>query len=117
MTVRSLRQREELAAAEVRALGADAMIAHLPRIPCSWHHYLSSSAKQIIKAFYGERPKYSYFFGCSTGGGQGVYEALQFPGDYDGIVAGSPQLNSTHHAAGNIWDYQAFNGPANITAT
>jgi feruloyl esterase len=36
-------------------------------------------SKQIIEAFYGEPPKYSYFFGCSTGGGQALHEALQFP--------------------------------------
>jgi feruloyl esterase len=74
-------------------------------------------SKQIIKAFYSERPRYSYFLGCSTGGGQGVHEALQFPGDYDGIVAGAPLFNNTHHAAGNAWNYQAFNSsPANINA-
>ena len=73
-------------------------------------------SKQIIKAFYADRPKYSYFFGCSTGGGQGIHEALQFPGDYDGIVALAPGMNVTHNAAANMWNYQAFNGPANITA-
>jgi feruloyl esterase len=73
-------------------------------------------SKQIIKAFYREHPKYSYFVGCSTGGGQGVHEALQFPGDYDGIVAGAPLFNNTHHTVANGWNYQAFNGPAQITA-
>jgi len=73
-------------------------------------------SKQIIKAFYGERPNKSYFFGCSTGGGQGIHEALQFPGDYDGIVARAPGMNGTHNTAANVWDYQAFNGPANVTA-
>ena len=74
-------------------------------------------SKQIIKAFYGEQPKYSYFVGCSTGGGQGVHEALQFPGDYDGIVAGAPLFNNTHHTAANGWDYEAFNSSAaNLTA-
>ncbi len=74
-------------------------------------------SKQIIKAFYGERPKYSYFFGCSTGGGQGIHEALQFPGDYNGIAAGAPEINRTHHSAGLLWDYAAFSSsPANITA-
>ena len=74
-------------------------------------------SKQIIKAFYGEQPKYSYFVGCSTGGGQGVHEALQFPGDYDGIVAGAPLFNNTHHTAANGWDYEAFSSsPANLTA-
>src|SRR5262252_8829358 len=47
---------------------------------------MTARAKQIIEAFYGERPRYSYFFGCSTGGGQGVHEALQFASDYDGIA-------------------------------
>jgi hypothetical protein len=56
-------------------------------------------AKQIIKAFYGERPRYSYFVGCSGGGGSAVHEALQFPGDYDGIVAGAPFMNITHRSA------------------
>jgi feruloyl esterase len=74
-------------------------------------------SKQIIEAFYEERPNYSYFFGCSTGGGQGVHEALQFPGDYDGILAGAPAMNFTHNAAGNVWDDQAFNrSPVNLTA-
>jgi feruloyl esterase len=72
-------------------------------------------SKQIIKAFYGEHPRYSYFVGCSTGGGQALHEALQFPGDYDGIVAGAPTNNSTHNTAGYSWNYAAFNGLANIT--
>ena len=55
-------------------------------------------SKQIIEAFYDERPKYSYFLGCSTGGGKGMHEALQFPGDYDGIVAGAPTVQQ--HAPG-----------------
>jgi len=74
-------------------------------------------SKQIIRAFYGEHPKYSYFVGCSTGGGQGVHEALQFAGDYDGIVAGAPLFNNTHHTVANGWNYEAFNvGPPNLTA-
>src|SRR5260370_40001583 len=74
-------------------------------------------SQQIIKGVYGERPKYSCFFGCSTGGGQGIHESLQFPGDYDGIAAGAPEINRTHHSAGLLWDYAAFSSsPANITA-
>jgi feruloyl esterase len=73
-------------------------------------------SKQIIETFYEEQPKYSYFFGCSTGGGQGIHEALQFSADYDGILGGAPGMNVTHNAAGRIWDYQAFNRrPINIT--
>ena len=72
-------------------------------------------AKQIIQAFYGEPSKFSYFVGCSGGGGSAVHEALQFPGDYDGIVAGAPFMNITHSSALNLWNFQAFNGPATIT--
>jgi feruloyl esterase len=73
-------------------------------------------SKQIIEAFYGEPAKYSYFLGCSTGGGQAIHEALQFPGDYDGIVAFAPAMNFTHAGARDVWNAQAFDGAANITA-
>ena len=80
-------------------------------------HLMTVRAKQIIEAFYGERPRYSYFFGCSTGGTQGVHEALQFPGDYDGIIAQAPGMAGTRYGAAEIWDYGAFNrSPVNITA-
>jgi feruloyl esterase len=72
-------------------------------------------SKEIIEAFYGEHPKHSYFAGCSGGGGQSVHEALQFPGDYDGIIAGAPYMNQTHHAAGHIWNSLAFDGLALIS--
>jgi feruloyl esterase len=78
-------------------------------------HLMTVRSKEIIKAFYGAPPKYSYFNGCSTGGGQAIHEALQFPGDYDGIVAGAPGMNLTHNAAFREWDAQAFVDAANIT--
>jgi feruloyl esterase len=36
-------------------------------------------AKQIVEAFYGEPPRYSYFFGCSTGGGQAYMKPCNSP--------------------------------------
>ena len=72
-------------------------------------------AKQIIEAFYGDSPKYSYFVGCSGGGGSAMHEVLQFPGDYDGIIAGAPFMNVTHRSAHDLWNFQAFDGPATIT--
>jgi feruloyl esterase len=80
-------------------------------------HLMTVRAKQIINAFYGEPPSRSYFYGCSTGGGQGVHEALQFPGDYDAITAGAPATNATHLAVARIWDHAAFQmSPVGITA-
>jgi feruloyl esterase len=80
-------------------------------------HLMTVRAKQIIHKFYDKAANYSYFFGCSTGGGQGVHEALQFPDDYDGIFAGAPSITPTHQAAAFIWNYGAFSGPANVTTS
>jgi len=50
-------------------------------------HLMTVLAKQLVKAYYGEAPDYSYFFGGSTGGQQALQEAQRYPEDYDGIVA------------------------------
>src|SRR5439155_11282277 len=52
-------------------------------------HEMTVKAKQIVKAFYDENAKYSYFKGCSTGGRMALMEAQRYPEDYDGIIAGS----------------------------
>jgi feruloyl esterase len=63
-------------------------------------HEMTVTAKATIEAFYGRRPRLSYWNGCSTGGRQGLKEAQRFPDDYDGIIAGAPAivrpLNSSH---------------------
>jgi feruloyl esterase len=79
-------------------------------------HLMTVRSKEIIKAFYGVPPKYSNFVGCSAGGGQAIHEALQFPGDYEGIQAFAPNMNYTHNSAGQVWNAQAFDDQANITA-
>jgi len=52
-------------------------------------HEMTLKAKQLVKAFYDQTAKYSYFKGCSTGGRMAVMEAQRYPDDYDGIIAGS----------------------------
>jgi feruloyl esterase len=52
-------------------------------------HEMTLKAKQIVKAFYDQPAKYSYFKGCSTGGRMAVMEAQRYPDDYDGIIAGA----------------------------
>ena len=52
-------------------------------------HEMTLKAKQIVKEFYDQSPKYSYFKGCSTGGRMAVMEAQRYPNDYDGIIAGA----------------------------
>ena len=53
----------------------------------------SVTAKALIAAFYGQRPRYSYFSGCSDGGREALIEAQRYPADFDGIAAGAPALN------------------------
>lgn len=57
------------------------------------NHEMAVKSKQLIEAFYGMPPSYSYFNGCSTGGREGLTEAMRYPEDSDGIVAASPAIN------------------------
>ena len=65
-------------------------------------HLMTVAAKTVLGRFYGKPQQRSYFFGCSTGGHQGLAEAQRYPDDYDGILAGAPGHNRTHlHTAFN----------------
>ncbi len=78
-------------------------------------HEVTQSAKAIILAVAGKLPSYSYFFGCSTGGGQGLAEAQRYPADFNGIVAGAPGYNRTHINAGALWAFaQLHTTPASF---
>ena len=55
-------------------------------------HLATLAAKRIVTHFYQEfgELKYSYLQGCSNGGRAAMLEAVRFPDDYDGIIAGAP---------------------------
>lgn len=56
-------------------------------------HAITVAAKYILEQSQGTLPLYSYYQGCSTGGGQGLAEAQSYPEDFDGILAGAPGNN------------------------
>jgi feruloyl esterase len=56
-------------------------------------HEMTLKAKAVINAHYGRPARLSYWQGCSTGGRQGLMEAIRYPEDYDGIIAGAPANN------------------------
>ncbi len=66
-------------------------------------------AKALIDRYYGQRPQYSYFMGCSTGGREAMMAAERLPLEFDGIVAGNASWNLTRVALNQVWSLQTVN--------
>src|SRR6266513_2408980 len=63
---------------------------------------MTAKSKAIRAAFYGRGARFSYWNGCSTGGRQGIMEAVRYPEDFDGIIAGAPANNQFRLGAWRI---------------
>lgn len=87
----------------------DFVVGH-PEAMADWGyravHETAGAAKTLIAAFYGQKPRHSYFSGCSTGGQQALTEAQRYPADFDGIIAGDPGNNRTRLNLGFLWLYR-----------
>ena len=59
----------------------------------------SDAAHELIRAYYRRPVSHSYFVGCSNGGRQALMAAQRYPGDWDGILAGSPAVGWTQQLA------------------
>lgn len=57
-------------------------------------HVTTVAAQKLTAAYFGAKPRYRYFNGCSNGGRQALMEAQRYPDDYDGIVAGDPSFGA-----------------------
>jgi feruloyl esterase len=64
-------------------------------------HETTVVAKNIIQAYYGQPPSYSYLDSCHNGGRQGLVSAQRYPKDFDGIVAGDPAFHLSHLQPGS----------------
>jgi feruloyl esterase len=74
-------------------------------------HLMAEADKVILNAYYNAQPAHAYFNGCSQGGHEAMIEAQRYPGDYDGIIAGDPANNWTHHyIGGHLWMAMAVDG-------
>jgi hypothetical protein len=66
-------------------------------------HEMVVTGKQAIGAFYGSKPKLSYWNSCSTGGRQGLMEARRYPADFDAISAMAPANPMTGLMVQSMW--------------
>ena len=71
-------------------------------------HLTTEAAKSILRHYYGQTERYSYFVGCSRGGGQAMMESQRYPEDFDGIVAAAPAYHWTALTAGFVQTQQAI---------
>jgi hypothetical protein len=71
-------------------------------------HRTALVSKAIIARYYCHDPEYSYFMGCSRGGGQAMMEAQRYPEDFDGIIVGAPAFGWPALAAEFIQNIQAI---------
>ncbi|MCY4012574.1 MAG: tannase/feruloyl esterase family alpha/beta hydrolase [Gammaproteobacteria bacterium] len=71
-------------------------------------HLTAVTAKAIIERYYARAPEYSYFVGCSRGGGQAMMETQRYPEDFDGLVAGAPAYDWTGFRGGQIRTLQTM---------
>ncbi|HYK38108.1 tannase/feruloyl esterase family alpha/beta hydrolase [Alloacidobacterium sp.] len=104
--------------------GADWALGHPEKIVDYGYrgvHEMTVDAKSMVKAFYGDDAKRSYFASCSNGGRQALMEAQRFPNDYDGIIAGAPANNWVPMLTGGLkflqtTDAAGYIPPAKIPA-
>jgi Tannase and feruloyl esterase len=62
-------------------------------------------SREIIKDYYGVYPNTSYFNGCSDGGREAMEMAERYPDDFNGIIAGAPEIIAGPlNAENQTWD-------------
>jgi len=76
-------------------------------------HLMAEADKVILARYYRDQLAHAYFNGCSQGGHEAMIEAQRYPNDFEGIVAGDPANNWTHHyIGGHLWIGLATQGDA-----
>ena len=71
-------------------------------------HVVTLAAKAIVNQYYSKKSSRAYFVGCSTGGYEGLVEAQRFPWDFDGIIAGAPDMDEADLTMREIWGARNF---------
>ncbi|KAH8594840.1 Tannase/feruloyl esterase [Bisporella sp. PMI_857] len=66
-------------------------------------HEMAVIGKTVTESYYGTKPLYSYFSGCSGGGRQGLMIAERYAEDFDGILAVAPAINIEKFIPAGYW--------------
>ncbi|KAI0022458.1 tannase and feruloyl esterase [Xylariomycetidae sp. FL0641] len=86
---------------------------HEPQVKAWIHNAISlftPLAKSMTAKYYEREPRYMYYNGCSTGGGQGFALAQYHPDLFDGIFAGSPGNYYDSLMLSTLWNAEALSG-------
>jgi len=60
-------------------------------------------SKAVARTYYGMKPAYNYWNGCSTGGRQGYVLAQELGKELDGILANAPAIYWTRFQTAQMW--------------
>jgi Tannase and feruloyl esterase len=68
-------------------------------------------AREIMKDYYGVYPNEDYYNGCSDGGREAMEMAERYPDDFNGIIAGAPEIIAGPlNAENQTWDVRVNTG-------
>jgi feruloyl esterase len=71
-------------------------------------HIVTLIGKQILRAFYSQHERRSYFVGCSNGGKMALAEVQRYPDDFDAAISGDPVIDRTKLMMQYAWNSQAL---------
>ncbi len=73
------------------------------------HDRVATTAKDLLRSYFGKPAERSYFIGCSGGGRQGMMFTQRFPHHFDGVIAMAPAMRVSSGATiAAAWDTQAL---------
>jgi feruloyl esterase len=97
-----------------RGGGAEFIVGHPEKLvdfAYRAQHEMTVRAKALVKAFYPHEARFSYWSGCSGGGREGLLQAVRYPNEFDGVIAGDPA--NVRRNAWALWlAVETFKDPA-----
>ena len=78
------------------------------------NHRMALVGSRLVNAYYDRAPSHRFFIGCSGGGRQALTEVQRYPGDFDGVIAGAPGVNTPEMSARRMWEMQQHSRFGNL---